>query len=88
LRRQGRVSYRGLKRRFGLGDEYLEDLKAGLIDAKRLTVCRRDLLDLWEGSGRLRKGRILIGATCLYQRQAERAVHLVRGFVELLIPEV
>src|SRR6266511_1291299 len=29
LQRQGRVSYRALKRRFGLDDDYLEDLKAG-----------------------------------------------------------
>src|SRR4051812_10981560 len=29
LQRQGRVSYRALKRQFGLDDDYLEDLKAG-----------------------------------------------------------
>jgi hypothetical protein len=28
LRRDGRVSYRALKRRFDLDEEYLEDLKA------------------------------------------------------------
>jgi hypothetical protein len=33
LQRQGRVSYRALKRRFTLDDEYLEDLKAELIKA-------------------------------------------------------
>jgi hypothetical protein len=27
LQRQGRVSYRALKRRFALDDDYLEDLK-------------------------------------------------------------
>ena len=32
LRRQGRVSYRALKRRFDLDDEYIEDLKA-VLDA-------------------------------------------------------
>ena len=31
LQRQGRVSYRGLKRRFALDDDYLEDLKEELI---------------------------------------------------------
>lgn len=36
LEREGRVSYRALKRRFAFDDEYLEDLKAELIDAKRL----------------------------------------------------
>jgi hypothetical protein len=35
LQREGRVSYRALKRRLGLDDEYLEDLKAEIIDAKR-----------------------------------------------------
>jgi hypothetical protein len=33
LQRQERVSYRALKRRFNLDDEYLEDLKAALIKA-------------------------------------------------------
>ena len=34
LQREQRVSYRGLKRRFALDDEYLEDLKEELIKAK------------------------------------------------------
>src|SRR5206468_2465816 len=34
LQHQGRVSYRALKRRFNLDDEYLEDLKAELIEAQ------------------------------------------------------
>ena len=38
LRREGRVSYRALKRRFALDDDYVEDLKAELIDAKHLAV--------------------------------------------------
>jgi len=38
LQREGRVSYRVLKRRFNLDDEYLEDLKAELIQAKRLAI--------------------------------------------------
>jgi hypothetical protein len=33
LQRQGRVSYRDLKRRFNLDDAYLDDLKAELLDA-------------------------------------------------------
>src|SRR6266516_5308015 len=36
LQHQGRVSYRALKRRFDLDDDYLEDLKAELIDAQQL----------------------------------------------------
>ena len=35
LQRQGRVSYRALKRRFDLDDDYLEDLKAEIIKAQR-----------------------------------------------------
>ena len=38
LRREGRLSYRALKRRFSLDDEYIEDLKAEIIEAKRLAV--------------------------------------------------
>ena len=34
LQQEKRVSYRGLKRRFALDDEYLEDLKEELIGAK------------------------------------------------------
>ena len=36
LQRQGRVSYRALKRQYDLTDEDIEDLKAELIDARRL----------------------------------------------------
>jgi hypothetical protein len=38
LQRQGRVSYRALKRRFDFDDDHLEDLKTGLIKAQRLAV--------------------------------------------------
>jgi hypothetical protein len=38
LHREQRVSYRGLKRRFALDDEYLEDLKEELIGAKRIAT--------------------------------------------------
>jgi class 3 adenylate cyclase len=38
LQREGRVAYRVLKRRFALDNDYLEDIKADLIDAKRLAV--------------------------------------------------
>ena len=38
LQREGRVSYRALKREFDLDDEFLEDLKAEIIEAKQLTV--------------------------------------------------
>jgi class 3 adenylate cyclase/tetratricopeptide (TPR) repeat protein len=38
LRQEGRVSYRGLKRRFDLDDALVEDLKAELVDARRVAV--------------------------------------------------
>ena len=38
LEREKRVSYRALKRQFSIDDEYIEDLKAEVIDAKQLAV--------------------------------------------------
>ena len=40
LQREKRVSYQGLKRRFDLDDEYLEDLKEELSGAKGLAALR------------------------------------------------
>ena len=34
LQREKRVPYRALKRRFNLDDDYIEDLKVDLIEAK------------------------------------------------------
>src|SRR5262249_39286808 len=44
-----RVSYRALRRRFNLDAEYLEDLKAELIDAKRLAVDEAGKVLVWTG---------------------------------------
>jgi class 3 adenylate cyclase len=49
LRREQRVSYRGLKRRFALDDEYLEDLKEELIGAKRLATDEDGRFLVWTG---------------------------------------
>ena len=38
LQRDGRISYRALKREFALDDESLDDLKFELIKAKRLAT--------------------------------------------------
>jgi hypothetical protein len=38
LQRQGRVSYRALKRQFDLDDEYIEDLKPEITQAQRLAL--------------------------------------------------
>jgi hypothetical protein len=53
LQREGRVSYRALKRRFTLDDDYLEDLKAELIKAKRLAVDEEGEVLVWTGKGSL-----------------------------------
>src|SRR6266849_2856673 len=50
LQREGRVSYRALKREFNLTDDYLEDLKAELIEAKRLASDEDGKVLVWLGS--------------------------------------
>lgn len=49
LAREGRVSYRALKRRFELDDDYLEDLKAEIIEAKHLAVDENGSVLVWVG---------------------------------------
>jgi class 3 adenylate cyclase len=49
LQREKRVSYRGLKRRFALDDEYLEDLKEELVGAKRLATDEDGRFLVWTG---------------------------------------
>jgi class 3 adenylate cyclase len=49
LQRQGRVSYRALKRQFDLDNEYLEDLKTEIIKAKRLAVDEDGDVLVWTG---------------------------------------
>src|SRR5262245_54857994 len=50
LQRQQRVSYRALKRQFGLDDEYVEDLKAELIEVKELAVDKDGKMLVWTGT--------------------------------------
>ena len=52
LQRDKRVSYRALKRRFDLDDEYIEDLKAEIIQAKRLAVDEEGAVLVWIGETR------------------------------------
>jgi class 3 adenylate cyclase/tetratricopeptide (TPR) repeat protein len=49
LEREQRVSYRALKRQFGLDDDYIEDLKDELIKAKRLAVDEDGAVLVWTG---------------------------------------
>jgi class 3 adenylate cyclase len=50
LQRERRVSYRALKRQFNLDDEYLEDLKAELIEAKQLAADEGGRVLVWLGA--------------------------------------
>ena len=49
LQRQGRVSYRALKRQFDLDDSYLEDLKAEIIDVHQVAVDQGGTMLVWTG---------------------------------------
>jgi class 3 adenylate cyclase/predicted ATPase len=49
LQRQGRVSYRALKLRFNLDDEYLDVLKEELIDAQRIATDEDGRILVWTG---------------------------------------
>jgi predicted ATPase len=49
LQRDGRVSYRALKRRFELDEDHLEDLKAEIIQAKKLAVDEDGAVLVWTG---------------------------------------
>src|SRR5438094_10186700 len=50
LKRQGRVSYPALKIRFSLSDEYLEALKAEIIDAQQLATDENGRILVWAGN--------------------------------------
>src|SRR2546428_14192506 len=64
LQREGRVSYRALKRRFTLDAEYLEDVKAELIQAKRLARDEEGTELAWVGD-EPRAAAAVGGATAL-----------------------
>ena len=49
LQREGRTSYRALKRQFALDDEYLADLKVELIEVKQLAVDQDGTMLVWTG---------------------------------------
>src|SRR5262245_6961410 len=50
LKRQGRVSYPALKIRFSLDDEYLEALKAEIIEAQQLATDENGRVLVWASS--------------------------------------
>src|SRR5262245_30900112 len=49
LRQRRRVTYGALKRQFDLDDDYLEDLKAELIQGQRLAVDEDGVVLVWMG---------------------------------------
>src|SRR5438094_1930920 len=49
LQREKRIPYRSLKRRFDVDDDYIEDLKIDLIEAKRLAIDENDRILVWVG---------------------------------------
>src|SRR2546425_1391666 len=53
LQQDKRITYRALKRQFALDDEYLEDLKAELIQAKQLAVDEDGAVLVWAGASAL-----------------------------------
>ena len=50
LQRDGRVTYRALKRRLEVDDDYLADLIAEIIEAKRLAVDEDGKVLVWVGA--------------------------------------
>jgi class 3 adenylate cyclase/tetratricopeptide (TPR) repeat protein len=49
LQRQGRVSYRALKRQFDLDEAYIEDLKLELIEVHQVAVDQNHTMLVWTG---------------------------------------
>src|SRR5713101_4577504 len=50
LKRQGRVSYRALKMRFDLDDEYVDVHKEELLDAQRVATDEDGRILVWTGN--------------------------------------
>ena len=49
LRQRGRVSYRALKRQYGLDDDYLEDLKVEIVKVQQLAIEQDGEMLVWTG---------------------------------------
>ena len=50
LRQRGRVTYKALKRQFGLDDACLQDLKDEIIAAQRMAVDEDSTVLVWTGA--------------------------------------
>ena len=85
LQREKRVSYRALKRRFALDDEYLEDLKDEIIKAKRLAIDEEGSVLVWTGDAQTVTSQadhlhLYIDASPEYA--LDEIVHAIREYVE------
>src|SRR4029453_10689343 len=60
LQQRGRVTYRALKRRFGLDDEYLQDLKEELIKAEGVAVGEEGAVLVWVGSATVANSQLSV----------------------------
>jgi predicted ATPase len=72
LQRQGRMSYRALKLRFNLDDEYLDVLKEELIDAQRIATDEDGRILVWTGQA---EGVPLSASPSLQVEQQRPAQH-------------
>jgi class 3 adenylate cyclase len=70
LKRQGRVSYRALKRRFDLDDDYIEDVKIELIKAQHLARDEDGEILVWAGEA----GGVPLSASPLLQAEPQSPV--------------
>jgi len=59
---KGRVAYRALKRRFDLDNEYLEDLKAELIEAERVATDEGGKVLVWVGEAEVVSSQLSVAS--------------------------
>lgn len=71
LQREERVSYRALKREFDLNDEFLEDLKAELIEVKELAVDKDGRMLVWVGAAPVSGSSLQVAASKGEDQQPE-----------------
>jgi len=86
LQREKRVSYRALKRRFALDDEYLEDLKDEMIKAKRLAMDEEGSVLCWTGDTVSEQAVALPPATTTPQPPAAQAQSSLQGALPSPVP--
>src|SRR5215510_9461577 len=74
LKRQRRISYRALKLRFNLDDEYLDILKEELIDAQRIATDEDGRILVWTGEAE----SVLLSASPSLQVEQQRPAQHVQ----------